>query len=204
MPTQVSVMNSVLRVLGEPMVADYEDTGKYARQIRNTWESAVDNCFEEHDWRSFTTVTTLSAVANMPTGWSYAFSLPANFDRLILINNSEHRRDLSIPYEIRDGQILTNSETTYCWYINGRHKTSLGAWSQKFADYVAYHIASELYPTTDETRSVMERIEMKLKKAKLDAKAYDRRFQPVQKVPPSEYVRARSAGIRGIGRYYGR
>lgn len=196
MATQVSVMNNSLRLMGEPQVSEYNSSGKYARRIRNAWNEAVDLAFEEHAWKRFSTMEILSAVAGTPFGWEYQFALPGKFVRMFKVTNDPHPDATPIDYEIRDGMILTNSETSYVRFVSGTYKTQLGGWPQAFAGYVAAILAEQSYPATDESNSVRDRIEKALMKRKKNAKALDRSLNPVQKIPPSEMVTARTRGIR--------
>jgi len=200
MPTRASVINSALRLLGEPESPGLDESKKYVKRLVNAYEDCVASWFEDHDWSFASTVTGLSQVLPAEGGWDYTFNVAASCARILKVRNNMDFEAPSIDYEFRAGKILTNSETTYLKYIDRTYYEQTGGWSQKFADALSAMLADQVYPATNENNSTRDRIETVLQKRVVDAKALDARSDPVYYQPPGRYVSARTQGVRG-GRY---
>ena len=205
MPTKTTVFKSALRLLGEPSNVGPDSDKKIVREINGAWEDVVRSCFEEHPWNQFKSIELLTPLGTAETGWDYAFNVPASFRRVVLVNNGTDEDDLNgIPYAYRAGKILTNSETTYLWYVDGTYETQEGGWPQQFADWVAARLADEVYPINDEGDSTRSRINYALRDRLDRAKALDSSSDPIVEVPQGRWIRSRLQrlnGTPGTGRY---
>jgi len=203
MTTKLKVYNNCLDLLGEPPATSTEDTSKWVKRITNAYDDVVDGLLEDHSWNFAMTVKQLAVVTPTLVGFTYTFNKPTKCKRIIKVDNSTDPRGIGIEYDDRQGKILTNSETSYIWYVDGTWKDNEGSWSQKFADFVAAKIADRIYPITDESNSTRDRIEKQLLRRGRDAKAWDATSKREWPIPPGRYERARTAGIRTprAGRY---
>lgn len=205
MPTKASVYKSALRLLGEPSNVGPDSDKKIVRELNGAWEDVVRLCFEEHPWNQFKKLAQLTSVTPAELGWDYTFNVPATFRRVVLVSNYTDEDDLEgIPYAYRAGKILTNSETTFLWYVDSTYETQEGGWPQAFADWVASRLADEVYPINDESDSTRSRINQALMDRFDKAKSLDASTDPIVKMPPGRWVRSRRArldGRLGSGKY---
>jgi hypothetical protein len=205
MATKASVFKSALRLLGEPSNVGPDSDKKIVRELNGAWEDVVRLCFEEHPWNQFKTLAQLTSVTPAELGWDYTFNVPATFRRVVLVSNYTNEDDLEgIPYAYRAGKILTNSETTFLWYVDSTYETQEGGWPQAFADWVGARLADEVYPINDEGDSTRSRINQALMDRFDKAKSLDSSTDPIVQMPPGRWVRSRRArldGRLGSGKY---
>lgn len=204
MPTQDSIINNALRLLGEPPSAGANDTSKWVVRITNAFSDVRRNMFEDHDWNFATSIEQLAASANSEEGWTYTFAKPSGCFRIIRVSDTtsgaSNKSYGSIDYEERGGYILTEYETSYCAFVDSAKATQYGSWPQKVADLLGAMLADEVYPVTDESDSTRDRIEKQLKRRKSDAKQFDARSNPPPRRDPGSWHQSRSRGISNARR----
>ena len=204
MASQASVYKGALRLLGEPSNVGPDSDKKIVREMNGAYADVIARCLEKHPWNQFKTLVQLTQVTPAQAGWDYTFNVPAGFRRIVMVNNHTREDDLEgIPYAYRAGNILTNSETTWLWFVDSTYEGQLGSWPQAFADYVAARLADEVWPINDEGDATRARIDAAMKSRLAEAIALDASGDPVVEQPTGNYVRARSAGLTGRGRYRG-
>ena len=198
MTTKADVFKSTLRLLGEPSNVGVDSDRKIVREMNGAWEAVVVRAFTKHPWNQFKAVALLTSVTPAEVGWDYTFNVPADYRRTVLVNNNTDEDDLEgIPYAYRAGKVLTNSETTYLWYVSKTYETQLGGWPQPFADYVSALLADEVYPINDESDGTRSRINTAITERMLEAKALDSSTDPIVRVPAGRWVRSRRTRIDG-------
>lgn len=195
MPTEATVLSNALRLLGEPSNVGVDSDKKIVREIMGAWNDVVDRLFEVHPWNSFKSLEQLTQTTPAVPGWDYTFNEPVRACKIIKVSNYTREDGASVNYGYQAGKILTNYETTYCWFVDSDYKTQVGGWPQTFADLVAAHLADEVYPVNDEADSTRGRINDALKDRMRRAVGYDGSTDPTVPPAPSGYVIARRAHI---------
>lgn len=204
MPTQATVYQNTLRLLGEPSNVTVDSDKKIVREMTGAYASVVRKCFEMHPWNEFKKLEQLSQVSPAELGWDYTFNRPAAFVRVVLVSNTTDEDDLEgIEYAYRRGKFLSNHETTYLWFISSEYEATVGSWPQSFADMVSAYLADEVYPVNDEGDATRSRIDAAMRDRKQAAIALDASTDPVVRQPSGNYVRGRSRGVVGRSRYRG-
>lgn len=197
MPTKDGVINSALRLLGQPPSVGVDDPSKWAARIRGAYDDVLRNVLEDHSWNFAVTVLQLTPSDPAFGGYKYAFPKPARCWKIIKVDCSTDPRGIGILYDDRQGHILSDHETTVLTFVDGSWADREGSWSQKFADLISARIAQEVYPITDESGQDAQRIERAVILRMRDAKAWDAQSRPEWAIPPGRYERARlSRGIR--------
>lgn len=195
MPTQTTVLRNALRLLGEPANVGPDSDKKIVREIMGAWDDVVDRLFEVHPWNSFKSLEQLTQTTPAVPGWDYTFNEPARSCRILKVSNYTREDGASVNYGYQAGKILTNYETTFCWFVDAAYKEQVGGWPQTFADLVAAHLADEVYPVNDEGDGTRSRINDALKDRTGKAKGFDGATDPTTPPAPSGYVVARRAHI---------
>jgi hypothetical protein len=204
MASQASVYQKALRLLGEPSNVTVDSDKKIVREMTGAYSDVVRAVFESHPWNQFKTLVQLTQTTPGEMGWDYTFNIPATLRRIVLVNNTTQEDDLEgIEYAYRKGLILTNSETTYLWYVDSTFESQLGGWPQAFANYVSSLLADEVWPVNDESDNTRSRINSAIGEWGRKAKGLDASTDPVVRHPAGNYVRSRTAGLIGRGRYRG-
>ncbi|WP_370372523.1 hypothetical protein [Henriciella pelagia] len=203
MTTKTRVFNNALRLLGQPPCSSPDDTSNWVQRVANAYPDVLQAWMEDHSWNFAMTVQQLAVVTPTLPGWTYSFNKPARCRRIIKVTSSSDRSANPIAYDDRQGKILSNSETTYLWFVDGSYEDHEGSWSQKFANALSALLADDVYPITDESDSTRSRIDAAVRRRVRDAKAWDATSKREWPIPAGRYERARVAGIRTprAGRY---
>lgn len=200
MPTEATVLKNALRLLGEKSNVGVDSDKHIVREIMGAWDDVVDRLFESHPWNSFKSLDQLTQTTPAVAGWGFTFNEPVRMARVIKVGNLP-REDLPpIEYGYQAGKILTNHETTWCWYVDTAYKDQVGSWPQTFADLVGAHLADEVYPINDESDGTRSRIDSAIVERGRIAKGHDGSTDPIVRGPVSGYVIARRShqfGRRG-------
>jgi hypothetical protein len=191
MPTQATVIKNALRLLGEPSNVGIDSDKKIVREIMGAWEDVAGRLFESHPWNAFKSVAQLTQVTPAVLGWEYTFNQPANCKRVIFVSDVLNEDGYPIEYTWHAGKILSNHETTYCWFVDGAYIEQVGGWPSTFADLHAAHLASEVYPVNDESDNTRSRIDTAIVDRGNAARAFDGSTDPIVRSKPGEYLRSR-------------
>jgi len=148
MATKLSVFNEALRILAQPLVASPSGPGEDLRQLNGAWDSVIRACYEIGNWNFLVTRAELARAAEVPVwGYSYYYTLPTDFSRVVEISETGVNHDPLLRYEIERGKVATNVETVYLKYISTNIAAiTPGDWSQAFADYVGASLALRTAP----------------------------------------------------------
>lgn len=191
MPTQATVFKNALRLAGEPSNVGIDSDKKIVREMLGAWDDVVRRLFESHSWNRFKSVVQLTSVTPAVPGWAFTFNEPAGCWRIIKVSDSQSEDDEGIRYASHGGKILADYEVAYCWFVDSAYATQEGSWPQTFADLVAAHLASEVYPINDEADATRARINEAILVRANEAKSFDASTDPVVSGRPGAYVRAR-------------
>lgn len=191
MPSQTSVLQNALRLLGEPSNVGPDSDKKIVREIMGAWDDTIGALFEAHDWNRFKSVAQLTQVTPAVPGWDYTFNEPAGCKRIILVSDLLDEDRPGIEYSSHAGKILSNHETTYCWFVDATYMTQIGGWPQAFANLAGAELASEVYSINDEGDATRQKINEAVIDRTEKAKALDASTDPVVRGPVGAYVRAR-------------
>jgi hypothetical protein len=195
MPTQATVIRNALRLAGEPSNVGIDSDKKIVREMLGAYDDVVKAAFESHSWNSFKTLVQLTSVTPAVPGWDYTFNVPASFARVIHVSNVT-REDLpAIEYGFQAGKILTNSPTTWLWFVDRTYEAQVGGWPQTFANMVSAMLANEVYPINDEADATRQRIGTELVERTNLAKSYDGSTDPTMREPVGAYVTARRSHL---------
>ena len=197
MPTQLTVINEALNLLGEPNVSDPNQNNSWVRKIRNAEPHQVGVLLEDYEWNFARRVVLLNASGVAKIGWNYAYPIPNDCLRIDHVSPDPKTDSEQCPYEPREGHICTNEKEVYLTYQTSDVTESYGSWSNKFANLLAAEIANAIVPTTDDRGATYDRINAALIKRRRDAKAHDS-MQRGRRIPPLSKWQAVRAGS---GRY---
>jgi hypothetical protein len=191
MPTQATVLQNALRLLGEPSNVGVDSDKKIVREIMSGWDDVAGRLFESHPWNAFKSVAQLVQTTPAVPGWQYTFNQPTNCRRVIHVSDILDEDSYPIEYTWQAGKVLSNHDPTYCWFVDGAYITQVGGWPQTFADLFAAHLASEVYPVNDEGDATRSRIDSAVVERAIAAKAFDGSTDPIVRAKQGEYLRSR-------------
>lgn len=189
MPTQLTVFNDALGLLGQGPKDSVDAGGDDLRTLLRHWDTVVERCHEATAWDFAKVWRALSRQADTPTfGYSYFYSIPNDCLRVLKLSETGEEGDELLAYETGPGRIATDAETVYCLYVSNTSKDSVGRWSQSFAYYVACELA---YISCGKiNQSAEDKIIKERRKAKSDAIGLDATQGPPQRRRHGSWSRA--------------
>lgn len=151
MASQVEIGNRALIKLGSAVIASFSDNEKPARLLSTIWDTVRRAELRRAFWSFAITRTTLPADASAPPwGFGNAFLLPADYLRLVQVNDffavpsmSDYREGDDSAYAIESGRILTDfSAPLKVRYI--KDVTDPGQFDALFVEVLACALADEM------------------------------------------------------------
>jgi len=180
MPTQLTVFNAALGLLGQPMVETVDDTGEDALVLRGHWEPVALRCHEATAWDHAKLRDELARLEATPThGYDYYYALPSDLLRLLWISETGAVGDELLGYSVEVGKVATSAETVFISYVSETSVSSVGRWSETFAHWVATELAFMAAPKLAPGR--LDEIKVERKKAKSEAIGLDATQGPPQR-----------------------
>lgn len=201
--TDEDVVNLALSRIGAISVSDLaNDTTAEAVQARAVYYNARDKLMRTHAWNFLTKRVELSEASSGGSavepvfGWDKAFTLPADFLRIISVHAANDNNDQP-PYKLEKldvggtptDVILINSSTCFLRYIYKEETPS--RWITSFQDALAWDIAAELCLSLPVSVSKYDVLERKAEKALLYARSIDGIEDYPERMPAGSWVTER-------------
>lgn len=147
--SDISICSTALLALGERPINSFVENNTPARLCSNMYGSVRDNMLRQHVWNFAKTRVRLSPDADAPAfGYSYQFTLPGDFIRLIEVNGQQAvGSSWPAGYSIEGTKVLTNYSSLELRYIyrNDAPQT----WDAAFIEVVMLAMKKALaYPIT--------------------------------------------------------
>ena len=205
MPTQLSVFNGALRLLGEERMTDVSANTKPGRELRSAWGDVTQRTFEEYNWNFASERTSLQRLSETPAhSYDYYYAKPDDWLRTIAIRSTADDFGDTILYYVDEGgtdanpkgRIATSESAVYLRYISSGYLTRIGNWPQIFADYVAGLLAQEICPGITGNSTKMESIAAMVRRRKHDAINWDSVQNPPRMTRVGRLVRSRYGSSR--------
>ncbi len=202
MPTQLSIFNDALQIIGRQQLESPTEDKQAGRSLRDHWITVPKYCLEQADWHFARQRTQLSQTTTPTFGWDYAYQLPDANDCVRIVRLFDHApSEDSVPLEAfveENGQILTNADELYLIYISWtKVQDKIGAWPEYFAGYVAGELAMRSAPQLNSER-LKHAIEQQSRRRKT-AMAGDAASAPPKRHTPGRWSRASSTGRHRTG-----
>jgi len=202
---KLTLYNLVLGHLRERRLASLSENREPRRVLDDFFDQVQQECLEEGLWNFMIRAVSEDASATVVPGfgWKYAFTIPLDWVRTVLISTVE---TFSPP-------LLDYAEETGYWYANWtplfiRYQSSdtlygknLGAWSGVFTAFVALKLAEEACGKITGSTTLLEGptgISARLKRARTKAKSNDAMNQPPGEMPTGTWARSRRGFLRGV------
>ncbi len=112
--TEVSICSNALLMLGAQPINDLTDDDDRARLASNLFESQRDAVLRSHTWNCAVKRVALAPDAVAPVfDWDYAFTLPADFLRVLSVGQDGQQDD----FAIESGKLMCNANPAYLRYV---------------------------------------------------------------------------------------
>lgn len=193
------ICNLALDLLSAGTVQDVENPTTPTEELLNRWyDHSRKKVLRSHSWNCATKRIVLAASAEDPAfGYDSQYELPADFVRLLTVNDSAYTSDISANtdlFRVENGKILTSDMFSDAGALNLVYiynLTDISLMDSLMVDLLALEIAIGIaYKVTDGSASV-DRVAALKKEAALLAKAVDG-----QESPPKLVTRSRNLSAR--------
>ena len=114
--TETEICNAALGRLGEAPILSLTDTGATARACALHFKMTRDAVLRSHRWNFACKRGALAEMGTAPLfGWDHAYQLPADFLRVVEVNESED--GAGNPWAVEQDQLLTNDDAVNLVYV---------------------------------------------------------------------------------------
>ncbi len=200
-PTQLSLYNQALRLVGETKLASLTANRPERYALDSIWdEDPIKQMLEEAQWtfaiRSLEWNYDSSVTSDF--GYLYAFTKPSNYVRSAAICSDEYYREPITAFSDENNYWFCDLQTIYIKYVSdadlfGR---DYSLWTELFRTCVATKMAVELAISLTKSQSMMDGLEARLKKHIADAKSLDAMNEPTRFPTAGNWTRARRSSNR--------
>jgi len=159
----INIINRALALLGVSSITSLSDTSKPAATASVLWDDTRAAVFRSHPWNCLTKRVALAQSSTTPAyGYTYQYQLPADFLRLIQLENATDN------YQIENDFILYDNDTLNIQYL--ALITDVTKYDTLLVDTLAARLAAELAQPLLQSTGAMEKMwavyDLKLKEAR--------------------------------------
>ncbi len=165
MPSQNSIANHALDLVGETAIDDISDAVEPAERLAAMWDDTRDAALRARLWRFSIARDSLAADSETPAwGFSYQYTIAGGVVRVIQVDQYYNALGLSdfvnadtAPYRIEGGKILTDlpAPLKVRWVVN---TIDVGAWDACFARVMACDLADRFSTRITGSEAIKQRI----------------------------------------------
>jgi hypothetical protein len=205
MTDKLTVYNMALHHLGQVRLASLSESRSARRVLDDFWDQTVQECLEAGLWNfMLRTVQIDASTTIVPSfGFKYAFTIPVDQVRTILVSTVETFTPPDLDYREETGYWYDNFTPIYVQYLSKDtlYGLNLGAWPGNFTKFVSLQLAEyackEITGST-ELLAGPDGISKRLYKAMMKAKSNDAMDEPPQEMPTGTWTRSRRGFLRGV------
>lgn len=188
MATKIALLNAALVELGHARLADTGEAVESGRELNFVYSRVVNDCLDAGSWNF--AMETIKAVADTGVtpefGYTEVFAKPSDWVRTIGVSEDEY---LSLPLlHYYDDASFWSADTSpvYIRYVS--NDTGLGfelnRWPPAFTRYVELELAARVCIKLTQSDSMLENIEKRRNKARMNALNHDAMNEPQPKFSP--------------------
>ncbi len=200
--SSTDICNLALDLLSAGTVQDIVNPSDATEELLNRWyDTTRKRLLREHAWNFAAKRAILSASGTPPAfGYDKAFPVPADFIRILYVNDTRYTTDMPIPSELfqfEDNKILTSNQftsQTTLKLVYVKDFTDVPRMDPMFIDLLAHEIALKIAYKVTETNTNVERLEGLRRAASRMAKAVDGQERRPIKVERSRNIHVRRSG----------
>lgn len=202
-PTQLSLYNGALRILGERKLASLSENREPRRLLDDVWGGAVDACLEEADWKfaQRTAKLTYNSSFTAPFGYQYQMDRPPEFVRWSRVCLDEFFTKPLTDYSEEAGKLYTSVPDIFVSYVsNGAgYGGDMSLWPQSFIAVVEEYLALQIIYRIEQSKVTEADLRKTHKTTLTNARSKDALQGPTKFLPEGSWAAARGGrgGERG-------
>lgn len=196
MPTQLSIYNGALSILGERRLADLTENREPRYKLDEIWDNDfVDRLLQMGQWnfaaRSMQLIFSPSVTPSF--GYQYGFDKPEDFIRTMLVCYDEYQKNPVTRYSDEGGFIFCDAEELYYTYVSNdeTYGADLTRWPQNFAEMAEHYMAMKVAPRLTGIDISDNKLYAMWKQWLKEAKAVDAMEDPAKFPPQGGWARSR-------------
>lgn len=153
MPSEVSICNQALSLVGGEFITSLDDNTKEANLCRLNYPELRDTVLQEHEWSFATRWETLAKIEDAPLGeYPNAFALPADTLKVLFVGEDYTRQVAH--WQVEGGMIRTDQTTCKAQLLT--RITDPTRFSPMFVQALVARIAAEIATPIAESRTLMQ------------------------------------------------
>lgn len=205
---KLSIYNIALRFVGERHLAKLNEEREPRRLLDEVWsagQGAINYFLEQGFWNFAIRTSQIDSSSSVDPAFGYqsAFDVPSDLVRLVQISSGEYFEDPLTQYEIETNYIYADVDPIYIRYVSDHENygNDLSLWPSTFTLWAGSWMGFEIAPSLKNDID-MEKLEVRLNKRLVDARAKDAMQDPPRWPPLSSWARSRygrSTGRRDRG-----
>jgi hypothetical protein len=206
MPTQLTLYNNALMLLGERSLASLSEAREVRRRLDTVWaRPAIDDCLQRGQWKF-----AIRSVEAEPTpsvdpsfGYQYAFDRPADLVRTTAVCSDEYFTQPLLEYQSEGAYWFADVSPLYLRYVsNGNsYGGNLSLWPPNFTRFVEAYLAESIVEAVTADKEIWQKVRAVMRECLTLAQSTDAMEGPTQMPPEGSWVSARRGNtLRDRGR----
>lgn len=197
MPTQLSIYNGALTVLGERQLADLDENREPKWELDAIWDNEMTNRVLQFGlWNFAARSVELTASPSVTPSFGYQFGFdkpPADFVRTMMVCYDEYFNMPITRYSDEGQWIFVDTEIIYFKYVSNDSQFGgdMSLWPANFTEMVEHYMAYKIAPRLVGLDITERTLEAKWERALLKAKSTDAMESPARFAPKGGWSRAR-------------
>lgn len=198
--SKTDILNTAATYISEGRVIDYEtDTGETARTLNFMYDQARRKTLRSAKWGPARTYVTISADSTAPAfKWSYAYTLPVDYLRLVAIQETDVD-SIKCPRFEKVGRKLYTNEAAPLKVIYIKDLEEVGDMDDLLIDAIALRVAADTAYSRTDSMPLAEMLDQKWRAVISQAKTTDTQEQRRALVDPYYHSQWDSAHFGGSG-----
>lgn len=197
MADKIGQYRRALLNLGQERIASLSEASSARYALDDAYDEDTKLCLESGFWNFAMRVVQVDSSASVTPafGYTYAFTKPTDFIRLLSMSNEETMTAPLMDFVDEPNYWFANTDPLYSKYVSDdtAYGLDLSIWPESFARYHSFQLAvSACKRITGSDPS--DGLEKKLKSALANARSKDAMNEPPKYPPTGTWVRSRNFG----------
>jgi len=196
MPSQLSIYNGSLSILGERKLAALDENREPRYKLDAIWDNdLIDRVLHMGQWNFAQRTVQLQPSPDITPafGYQYAFGKPDDFIRTMLVCYDEYYNNPITRYSDQANFIYTDADPIYFGYVSNDDQfgANLSLWPPNFTEMVEHYMAYKVGPRIAGLDVSDKRLARDWKMWLAEAKAVDAMEDPAKFAPQGGWARSR-------------
>jgi len=202
MTDKLSLYNGALTVLGERKIANLTVNEEARKKLDDIWDNdLIDRVLQHGQWKFAKRTSKISASTSVtpPFGYQFAFDRPTDFIRTLGLASDEYFMQPLTQYDVEGSFFYADIEDIYLAYVSNDSQfgADFSLWAKNFTEYVEHYLAYKVAPRLAGLDFSEDRLEKKMDRSLLKAKATDAMESPVKFPPKGNWAASRQGFAQG-------